>query len=444
MRHVLLFLNQMSEDKILQAFDNVDALGYGSNPIVCACRDGYVKVIEYLYEKQRKEYLINKYSSETDIRYLQRKIVLNAIEYGHTHILDWAHEKDFEWPNNAIVNSIKHNQHHILKWFLSTSKNIFKNSQYNPCITAVAHHRFNILKWMYEHNLHQWHQEITREAAKRGHLDILKWLHEKECPMPQDLCNIAATNNFLNILQWARKIGCHWDESTVYMAGYNQNLKIFKWCVQHRCPLSFNAINVFLGTFHDNVLSVLDLLYQNNCPMNIKTFNIAIEHQPLNVLQWLHSHQCSWDGESLITATIALGMDDYFEKVKWLWDNGCPRPANLLEIALSQNNIKVAQLCYDNGFTLPSRICKQLNYSNRYLALWWAICHGAEWDMSDVHDFKIRVNASHPIHNYVALRDLQNKYNVFPKVVTTWLGTIDNSLSQIFYEDLTNLIKTYL
>ena len=49
------------------------------------------------------------------------------------------------------------------------------------------------------------------EAAKYGHLEVLKWARENGCPWDEVTCAYAAKGGHLDVLKWARENGCPWD-----------------------------------------------------------------------------------------------------------------------------------------------------------------------------------------------------------------------------------------
>lgn len=48
------------------------------------------------------------------------------------------------------------------------------------------------------------------QAAKEGHLEVLKWLRERGCPWDWDAmtCAHADDGAHLDVLRWARENGC--------------------------------------------------------------------------------------------------------------------------------------------------------------------------------------------------------------------------------------------
>jgi len=50
--------------------------------------------------------------------------------------------------------------------------------------------------------------------ALKGHLDLLKWARENQCPWDEDTCANAAYNGDFEVLKWARANQCPWDKDT--------------------------------------------------------------------------------------------------------------------------------------------------------------------------------------------------------------------------------------
>jgi len=53
-------------------------------------------------------------------------------------------------------------------------------------------------------------------GRRGGHLDVLAWLKENECPWNEEgTCSAAAERCQLEVLKWLREQGCKWDANTV-------------------------------------------------------------------------------------------------------------------------------------------------------------------------------------------------------------------------------------
>lgn len=433
----------MSEEKVLETLNILNELGYASNGITRACKDGYLKVVQYLYKIE---------TTSEDIHQIQKNICTTAAEHGHFHILKWASEMDFSFSDDAILVAISNKHNDIVKWLYDQTIDFECDSHY-PCEMAAVSGNFEILKWMHETNRAHWHVDVCKAAAESGDLHILQWLREQNCPWDEEVCTGAAENNHLHILQWARSQQCPWNVYTAIDAAINSHFDVLRWALGNGCPLTSRVYEELLYyNCNANIVEILELLYEHKCPMNESLCSIAAETYPLNVLQWLRDHGCVWDE----TTSYNAALNGRLPILKWALDNGCPYDHDeIIECAIIRNHFNVAQFCVDRGISLPASIFRKVfedsNYTNfnfNYPALWWVLSKGAEMTCEDKENLeKERFNDNNMpdvIHHYHALSYFQTKHNVFPELITKWLNIVNISLSTIFYEDLSDLIKKYL
>jgi hypothetical protein len=81
-----------------------------------------------------------------------------------------------------------------------------------------------------------WDQYTSAEAAKNGHLELLRWMRANGCPLGERTCSDAAQAGHLEVLQWLRANGCPWDEHTCMCAAAYDRLEVLKWARANGCP----------------------------------------------------------------------------------------------------------------------------------------------------------------------------------------------------------------
>ena len=113
---------------------------------------------------------------------------------------------------------------------------------------------------------------LCEDAARGGHLEVLKWARENGCPWDERTCRGAAQGGQLEALKWARENGCPWDEKTCYYAAYGGQIEMLKWA------------------------------RENDCPWDVYTCLIAARRGHLEVLQWARENGCPWDEETCTNA----------------------------------------------------------------------------------------------------------------------------------------------
>ena len=127
-------------------------------------------------------------------------------------------------------------------------------------------------------------------AARGGHLEVLKWLHNTGCPWNES-CYAAAAGGHLEVVNWLHSTGCTWNEWTCYAAAAGGHLEVVKW------------------------------LHNAGCPWDSATCGAAASGGHLATLQWTREHGCPWDAD-LVRAHSARGGN--VDILRWLDDQGVP------------------------------------------------------------------------------------------------------------------------
>lgn len=68
------------------------------------------------------------------------------------------------------------------------------------------------MKWIREQEGPTQCRYICDLAARKGHLEVLKWLYENNYPQSQHVCITAAKNGHLDVMKWAHRNGCPWNK----------------------------------------------------------------------------------------------------------------------------------------------------------------------------------------------------------------------------------------
>ena len=83
---------------------------------------------------------------------------------------------------------------------------------------------------------------LCTEAARKGHLEVLRWAHQNGCPWDGRTCARAAEGGHLEVLQWAHENGCPWDSCTCTNAASKGHLEVLQWAYLNGCPCNFQEI----------------------------------------------------------------------------------------------------------------------------------------------------------------------------------------------------------
>ncbi|SPN79573.1 Ankyrin repeat-containing protein [Cedratvirus Zaza IHUMI] len=93
---------------------------------------------------------------------------------------------------------------------------------------ALERGYLHILQW----SIHCYKgKNLCEQAAKLGHLEILKWARSQNYPWGPNVCSKAALHGYLEVLKWARENGCKWNKSVILNASIKNDLEILQWTI---------------------------------------------------------------------------------------------------------------------------------------------------------------------------------------------------------------------
>ena len=99
---------------------------------------------------------------------------------------------------------------------------------------AAGGGHLGLLRYAHEHNC-PWDERTCSEAAAGGHLNCLQYAHEHNCPWGKCTCSEAAAGGHLNCLQYAHEHGCPWDEYTCSNAAVCGHLDCLRYAHERGC-----------------------------------------------------------------------------------------------------------------------------------------------------------------------------------------------------------------
>ena len=207
------------------------------------------------------------------------------------------------------------------------------------------------------------HRDISRDmaklAAKGGHVDVLKWLHEKgeiSGVISKVIMDIGAEGGHIDIMDFCLENGCTADENTAEEAARSGNLQALKWLRSHgECPWRetykkydwgnrSNDLHYDHPSFGSSILSsagwggnvaMLKWLREESAPNSGKGYlDDIIIRGHWDALIWAHQDGWSWGEEkkddkgkteywsnsAMMKAVIFQGLD----VLQWLRSIGCP------------------------------------------------------------------------------------------------------------------------
>lgn len=130
---------------------------------------------------------------------------------------------------------------------------------------SVKYGYLEVLKYMLEKYHYLKDETLCPLAAKNGHLDCLKYLHNKKYPWDGKTCAYASLNGHLNCLEYAHENGCEWYENTCSNAIMNGHLNCLMYAYDNKCPIEITSCLLWAS---DNCKDI----YKNGHPFDKKNF----------------------------------------------------------------------------------------------------------------------------------------------------------------------------
>lgn len=163
---------------------------------------------------------------------LNYKVSENASLKGHTNVLEFLKEKNYEFSDFCCSYAALGGHLKTLQWL---AKNNFKLIEPITSEYASMSGNLSILHWLRARGC-SFNAKFVMRAASRGHIHLLNWLINNGCPCDESACSSAARIGNLETLKFLRSRGCPWDESTFIAATESGHDDVLAWLKSNRCP----------------------------------------------------------------------------------------------------------------------------------------------------------------------------------------------------------------
>lgn len=232
---------------------------------------------------------------------------------------------------------------------------------------AAAGGNMDIVQYLYNHRLLKSKCKVVREAAEKGQLQLVKWLHKQDPNCAMDALNYAAHGGHLNVVRWihrqirkkknamlddiSREGGRVWRHhhnclDSIDEAAESGSLEIVAWLHKNRrseCSMDAMSRAGCMGN-----LEIVQFLHDNRdegCYMN--TLEKCAEYGHFNVLKFLLENEYWLDVEPETMELIAASGE--FEIVKWVHENRSENfTARAVDGAAQNGSLDIVQFLLTN------------------------------------------------------------------------------------------------
>jgi len=167
-----------------------------------------------------------------DHRYFCREVAkTNKLE-----LLKWIREeKKCEWSAGTIYRAAEQGNLEMVKYCVANECPIDAIA----CEYAAKNGHLEILKYLHEEAKAPWGSDTAAGAALNGHLHILEYLVERKYDQYDEIaCFWAAMDGHLDCLKYLRETAkAPWDEDAVRVARENYHPECVQYCLDNDCPL---------------------------------------------------------------------------------------------------------------------------------------------------------------------------------------------------------------
>jgi hypothetical protein len=263
------------------------------------------------------DYISGQFGSD----YVDTDDANNAVIYGHLCLLKWLHKCKNITPNIDCLNAINAMNIDVLRYLIEDIGLIPTAETANK---AAAIGALNIVRYLRENGVRCSEKGVIY-AARNGHLDVLCDLRERDGLICKNLYSIAR-NGHLHILKniyendfsAERKISFMNDNLVANEAAREGHLDVVKY-LRDVCNLEANDLGVDFAAF-ENRLEIIKDTFENNILVKPSqtTADYATHNGYLDIIKYLHSVgiTCSNKGADYATFNGHLHVIKYLHEVQ--------------------------------------------------------------------------------------------------------------------------------
>jgi hypothetical protein len=253
-----------------------------------------------------------------------------AIQHGNLEMLQWLilSQNCEEMNKYAYIQAVEYDHIDILKWLNTHNQNLFNHFQYDLMKSAASKGHIHIMKWLYSLGLSfKWDKGITKVAVQGKNINALKWLRSQDPPCPwneYEVYELASSTGNIMLMKCLRDLNplYTWNDSLCANAAKNGHLRMLRWlrCQEPPCPIKLNqCIALAAEKEHIEVVDWLRIqsgcanCFRENCRCKNKQI-ILPENYELQRSKILYNRRkYDVDAHRAIELTSDDGYDLYYE-----------------------------------------------------------------------------------------------------------------------------------
>lgn len=164
--------------------------------------------------------------------------------------------------------------------------------------------------------------EVCEEAVDKGNKNIIRWAIAEGEKLEPYLFHIAAQSGNIGMIEWLMDLGCPMDAQAMIGAIRGDHFDTLKWLDTNGFPTSKYVLDEMACFGNKTMLSWA--IIDQEWPLDAVACAGAARGGHLEILKWLRSLGCPWDG--FTTRAAALG--GHKEVYDWVVEHGCESWSN--------------------------------------------------------------------------------------------------------------------
>jgi hypothetical protein len=218
---------------------------------------------------------------------------------------------------------------------------------------------------------------VMKGAAECNQLSALQFLHVQRCRWHWSASTAAAKRGDLEMLRWIREHGCNWNEHSILSeAASSGDVELAAWVKQQ--PGVVCNESAMVAAAAKGHTAMCEYLHAEQCPWNESACEGAAASGYVDTLRWLHEHGCPWNRGRVCASAARGGSIGALEYMLQQQQQGIPFTAtlltHLLNYAGAYNHLAAAQWLRQQGAEWPAKLATSRAWSGEMLA--WARAEG--------------------------------------------------------------------
>lgn len=278
---------------------------FDSYSLSYAASTGNLEMVEWILEENPL--------SET------QNVIQSAAGGGHLELLKWLLSHDYPVSRGTLNAAAGKGHLEVVRWLIDN--NIQRPTIYAMSMAAYGGH-LEVIKYLREKDC-LWDYYVIDSAAELGFLQIVVWLVENSCrELRPSAIYRAASRGHLDIIKYLHSKGCPIDQDAMYNAVEGGHFDVMKWLHTHTSPgiqYEEEALLTVCAVESGN-LTIVIWLFENGYikPDCGAAVNHAAYKGHLHIIIWLREHGYPWRMNGLRNAVVG----DHIEIARWMWEQG--------------------------------------------------------------------------------------------------------------------------